>query len=126
MAYFLRFLPHSSRALRAEAVNCDLRHMCENVAAFATPMEADMYPNSLVFAITSDEVTECPNYAGGAGVLIYPDLACGQGTLNTGTFASKQTYYSVGCDKHGWVEGMVEWKGIDTVVIPCGDRPCSC
>lgn len=123
MAHFSRVLPRGSRVVESRSVFCDLRHTCDNHVAFVTPAEANKYPNSLVFVITNDEITECPQYAGGAGTVIYPDLACGQGTLTLGT---KEVHYSVGCDNHGWVQGKLAWKAIDTVVIPCGDRPCSC
>lgn len=128
MAHFSRFVPRGSRLLAQESVSCTLssKRYCDNVVAFATPPNATMTPNSLVFVLTNDEVTAVPQFASGAGVLIYDDLAKGQGSLNTGVFVSKDVHYTVGCDRVGWVEGVLEWKAIHTVVIPCGDEPCAC
>jgi len=88
--------------------------------------QASVTPNSLVFVLTNDEVTAVPQFAGGAGVLIFDELAKGQGSLNRGVLTSKEVHYSVGCDKVGWAEGLLEWKAIVTVVIPCGETPCAC
>ena len=128
MAHFSRFLPRGTRLLNVSAVSCSLSSTtyCENVAAFVTPPHAATTPHSLVFVLTNDEVSAVPNYAGGAGVLIYDDLAKGQGSLNTGWFDSKDVHYTVGCDGVGWAEGVLEWKAIHTVVIPCGEAPCAC
>jgi len=129
MAHFSRFVPRGSRVLDQTATSCTLssKRYCDNVVAFVTPFNSTSTPNSLVFVLTNDEVTAVPNYAGGAGVLAYDDLAKGQGSLNTGWITTKEVQYKVGCDEVGWVEGTLEWKAIHTVVIPCGDgTPCSC
>lgn len=129
MAHFSRFVPRGSRVLKQSALSCTLssKRYCDNVVAFVTPLNSTSTPNSLVFVLTNDEVTAVPNYADGAGVVLYDDLAKGQGSLNTGWLTSKEVNYRVGCDMVGWVEGKLEWKAIHTVVIPCGtDAPCSC
>lgn len=125
MAHFARFVPRGSRLLNQSAVVCSLRKAayCENTIAFATPVDATVVPNSLVFILTNDEITAVPNYAGGVGTVIYPELAMGQGSE---TLGEKTVQYTVGCDRVGWASGELEWKAIHTVVIPCGDLPCSC
>ena len=128
MAHFSRFLPRGSRLLEQTVLSCTLHsaRYCDNVVAFVTPPNATSTPNSLVFVLTNDEVSAVPNYAGGAGVLIYDDLAKGQGSLNPGVLKSKDVQYTVGCDGVGWVSGVLEWKAIHTVIIPCGEAPCRC
>eukprot|EP00322_Chrysochromulina_rotalis_P022705 CAMPEP_0115841086 /NCGR_PEP_ID=MMETSP0287-20121206/7109_1 /TAXON_ID=412157 /ORGANISM="Chrysochromulina rotalis, Strain UIO044" /LENGTH=666 /DNA_ID=CAMNT_0003294725 /DNA_START=103 /DNA_END=2100 /DNA_ORIENTATION=+ len=111
MAHFSRFVPPGSRLLKQTAVSCklDSSAYCENVVAFITPIDATSTPNSLVFVLTNDEITAVPNYADGAGVLAYDELAKGQGSLNIGLRTTKEVYYTVGCDNVGWVEGVLEW-----------------
>lgn len=112
MSHFSRYVPPGSRAVAAN-VTCGARRaeFCQYVA-FRTPS------GSVVVVMTNDEITVGPIAGTGVGIAVTPWLAKGQGSI---TLGSKILSWSVTCGGRS-VSGVLPWKSIQTVVMPCADH----
>jgi len=113
LAHFSKYIPAGSRRVDF-SVQCGAHkeEFCQAVS-FVRP------DGKIVMVITNDEITVGPiaGGGGGAGGIVMPLLAQGQGS---GLISfSKQLTWTVTCgDKE--VSGYVAWKSIQTVIMDCG------
>ena len=108
MAHYSRFIPPGSVAISAN-VSCSAHRpeFCQYVA-FKTATH-------IVVVLTNDEITVGPIAGTGVGIAATPWLAKGQGSL---TLGSKTLSWSISCRGRS-VSGVIPWKAIQTVVLPC-------